>query len=363
MLHVCFAAKGIVLESKNWSGTPYRLATVFRNSFPEITISTLSIPRFQLIKLWERFYGRFFYLLYTSTCRGFLYPYYISSIRKKINCLNPDWVLFFADDFCVSQNYSSRIKYAAYIDGNMRRMIAARDDLKPGKRLFMPLFEKRTKKMLNRLDILFTQNEWTKESIIEDYHIDPNKIFNVGFGINAEMWYGEKDYSNNLLLIVLRKGVERMKGLYLLLDAFEILKKRVMNVRLAVVGTEEEKRQEGVEYYYNCPREKTLELFRAATLYVMPAFREPNGITYLEALANRTPIVGLNRFAFPEFSGYGKWGFGVEYPEPVELARILEVALKDKNQLRSMGIEGQQFVADKYRWELVARKMSNIMNV
>ena len=37
----------------------------------------------------------------------------------------------------------------------------------------------------------------------------------------------------------------------------------------------------------------------------MPALLEPNGTTYLEALANKTPTVGLNRFAFPEFCG--KW--------------------------------------------------------
>ena len=66
---------------------------------------------------------------------------------------------------------------------------------------------------------------------------------------------------------------------------------------------------DGVTYYYNEPRSKTVELLQKATLYVMPAIREPNGITYLEALANKTPIIGLNRFAFPEFCGYGEYGF------------------------------------------------------
>lgn len=43
----------------------------------------------------------------------------------------------------------------------------------------------------------------------------------------------------------------------------------------------------------------------------MPSRNEPNGITYLEALANKTPFVALNRYAAPEFAGYGEWSFCV----------------------------------------------------
>ena len=74
------------------------------------------------------------------------------------------------------------------------------------------------------------------------------------------------------------------------------------------------KKWDGVFYYYNQPRTVTVSLFQECALYAMPALLEPNGITYLEALANKMPILGLNRFAFPEFSGYGKFGFIVDEP-------------------------------------------------
>jgi glycosyltransferase involved in cell wall biosynthesis len=182
------------------------------------------------------------------------------------------------------------------------------------------------------------------------------KIANVGFGINAQFYEEEKDYNNHLMLIVLRKGTEYVKGLYLLLDAFEKLKKRIPDAQLAVVGTEC-RAINGVQYYYNQPREKTLGLFRECTLYVMPNILEPNGITYLEALANKAPIVGLDRFSVPEFSGYGKWGFYIKDEDPDQLADLLEEALSNPKRLEVMGLQGQKFVHERYTWDQTASEI------
>lgn len=91
----------------------------------------------------------------------------------------------------------------------------------------------------------------------------------------------------------------------------------------------------------------------------MPALCEPNGITYLEALANKTPIVGLNRFAFPEFSGYGKYGFICPCDDPKTLSCVLKNALLDKNKLKEMGEEGQKYVINRFSWENVVNRMAN----
>ncbi|MCS2966996.1 glycosyltransferase [Bacteroides ovatus] len=83
-----------------------------------------------------------------------------------------------------------------------------------------------------------------------------------------------KNYDDNLLLIVLRKGTEYYKGLLLLIDAFDIVKEKVSNAKLAIVGTDEVRSQEGVTYYHNKSRETTVELFKRCTLYTMPALAE-----------------------------------------------------------------------------------------
>lgn len=89
----------------------------------------------------------------------------------------------------------------------------------------------------------------------------------------------------------------------------------------------------------------------------MPSRNEPNGITYLEALYNKTPFVALNRFSTPEFSNNGKWGFLCNSENPEDLADVVIEALSDKERLKTMGIEGQQFVKENYNWEKTVSEM------
>ena len=77
---------------------------------------------------------------------------------------------------------------------------------------------------------------------------------------------------------------------------------------------------DGVDCYIDISRDGIVELFQQATLYVMPSRNEPNGMTYLEALCNKVPFVALERFATPEFSGYGKWSFLCEEEDAEELS-------------------------------------------
>ena len=93
----------------------------------------------------------------------------------------------------------------------------------------------------------------------------------------------------------------------------------------------------------------------------MPAKREPNGITYLEALANKAPIVGLDRFAVPEFSGYGKWGFIVGNNAPQVLADTICDALSNPERLRIMGEQGQLYVQEHFVWSNTVDKIVKIM--
>ena len=126
------------------------------------------------------------------------------------------------------------------------------------------------------------------------------------------------------------------------------------NAKLAIVGTDEVRSQEGVTYYHNKSRETTVELFKRCTLYTMPALAEPNGTTYVEALANKAPIA-------PEFSGYGKYGFMASEATPQSVADVIIEALSDKERLKRMGEEGQQFVMKTFTWEVVCQKMLDSM--
>lgn len=303
-------------------------------------------------------------MFYTSNgiCRERqMYYKTIKTAQKEINNIKADWVLMIAEH-CLNENFSKNKKYACYIDTDFpvtAKMDAA--SKKRGFNYYISNYDKYTAESYKRMDIIFTQNEWTKKSIIDRFNLDPTKVINVRFGVNLTPYKGEKNYNQNLLLIVLRSFNAKVKGLDILIKALPKIRKQYPNTRLAIVGNDEYKQTKGVDTYVGYPREKTKELFREATLYVMPSRNEPNGITYLEALCNKTPFVALNRFSTPEFSNQGEWSFLCNSENPDELANVVIEALSDKERLKGMGIKGQEFVKENYNWEKTIAEICKIM--
>lgn len=99
-------------------------------------------------------------------------------------------------------------------------------------------------------------------------------------------------------------------------------------------------------------------LFNEAALFAMPAPGEHWGLVYIEALLCRTPILGLNRKAFPELSGGGRYGFIVpDPPTPQSVAEVILEAMADPERLGGMGERGQQFALEHFTWEKVVDRM------
>ncbi len=268
--------------------------------------------------------------------------------------INPDYIMHISG-LCYPKslpNYIPQYNYSdATIFGGIKYNKASYS------KSFIKSHIKGTRLYTDKFKSLFTFNEWTKQSLVHDFGIQEDKIYNVGFGANLKPFNGHKNYSNGHILIVLRRGLEHNKGLDLLLKAFKIAYKKNNTLKLSVVGTTYTK-QKGVTYYEGYPREKTIELFKDASLYAMPALFEPNGMVYPEALACKTPILGLNRCAFPEFAGYGKYGFIVE-PDEERIAETILEAFNNIYKLKTMGEQGQEFIMNRYLWPIVVKKMLN----
>jgi glycosyltransferase involved in cell wall biosynthesis len=276
--------------------------------------------------------------------------FHFKLLKKK-----PD-IIIHASSICIPKSIGKNFKNILYTDATIKGAMEFNNYVPPKKSY--NLFISETNKYIERTERVFTFNEWTKNSLETDFKVNNSKITNIGFGANLNPYYGKKDYSNGLILIVLRKGLEVNKGLYLLRDAFRIAKQKNHNLKLAVVGTSLEP-EEGIEYFGDCPREKTIELFQTASLYAMPSLFEPNGMVYIEALACKTPILGLNRLAFPEFCGHGKFGFIVE-PDKDIIATELLKAFENPTDIEIKGRSGQEFVLNRYRWDIVTKKILEV---
>lgn len=352
-----------VTDPKSWSGTPYAIYTEFvKQGIDVVTYNPYKWKKKKITKFLIAVFRRTIcpklgsdLSIWDQLVLGFL-------IRRKLHKENITRVFYTANGVCINkENIKSflfsdavsheRYKYYPYF----KKHSAWKDKIRHY------LLERPEDKQFKSMTHIFTQSDWVRDYLTNNLKYPSSQVEKVGFGLNIKLLEEEKDYNKNLLLIVLRKGNEKLKGLCLLLEAFKKVKELVPSVQLAVVGTDGET-QEGVTYYYNQPRTTTVELFKQASLYVMPALNEPNGQTYLEGLANKAPIVGLNRFAFPEFCGHGKYGYICQQEDADELASLLISALKNKEELKQKAEAGYQYVATlDYNWHDIVKRFVEVM--
>lgn len=217
---------------------------------------------------------------------------------------------------------------------------------------------------LHRAEHVFPIGEHVRANLIAQYGLPSAKITAVGTGCgDIEPYFGPKDYSTGHLLIV-AKVRPRDKGLFLLLEAFELVLQKKPNLRLVVIGGErypEISQRKGVIGTGWISADQLQAYFNQASLFVMPALHEPWGLAYLEALACRTPIVGLRSFALPELSGHGAFGFMAERPDPSVLAQTILSALSDPQRLARMGAAGQSHCLTQYSWTRTAEQIRHVM--
>jgi glycosyltransferase involved in cell wall biosynthesis len=113
----------------------------------------------------------------------------------------------------------------------------------------------------------------------------------------------------------------------------------------------------GVTFKTALPWKELETLFNEVSLFAMPALYEPWGLVYIEALACRTPVLGMNRNALPELTQNGECGFLLNEATPSCVAAKLLEAYSDIPRLATMGYRGQQYVRDRYSWDMTAARI------
>lgn len=206
---------------------------------------------------------------------------------------------------------------------------------------------------------IFCFGDYVRGNLIERYGVAPDRVTTVGSGMGRiHPYHGPKDYAHGHLLFI-AKHLFVEKGGLLALKAFRLARRRRPDLRMIVVGNDRWRamvgQETGVRVLGHVPWATLEELIRSSALLLQPMFGDPWGQVYLEALASRTPVIGLKRNGLPEITEDGRHGFLVTIPDPVVLAETIVDAMSDADRLARMGEGGQRHVLDNYSWARVAR--------
>ncbi|MFC0321994.1 glycosyltransferase family 4 protein [Gallibacterium melopsittaci] len=219
-------------------------------------------------------------------------------------------------------------------------------------------------KLVSNAKLIFTVSEFSKERILDYFHIDKNKVIVVGNGVSEEFsTIGNKfDIGNPYILCVSnRKKHKNEEGL---LDAFS--RSNIPKyVKLIFTGKETEELKEliaelnldnRVIFIGKVSNAQLSDLYRGAVFTIFPSFYEGFGLPIVESFACGTPVITSNVTSMPEIA---KDGAILINPNNIEeIINSIDLLFNDTDLQKSLSQRGIE-IAKEYTWENTVNKIRN----
>ncbi len=198
---------------------------------------------------------------------------------------------------------------------------------------------------------------WVTDSLASDYGLAREKLVAVGLGANHTVEVTERDWRTPRYLFVGREwGRKNGDGV---VAAFRNVLAAIPEARLDLVGEHPPVAVDGVtghgpiEPGSASGRRRMEHLLASATVFVLPSWREPGGIAYVEAAAAGLPSIGTSVGGARHLIGDG--GIVVEPGDHEALVNAM-LCLADPEVARKCGCRARE-VARAFTWELVADRI------
>ncbi len=229
-----------------------------------------------------------------------------------------------------------------------------------------------TPKFLKKAKAIATVSQFSKEDIVHQYKIDPQKITVVYNAVNEafhpasfdEQVRTREKYTEEKAFFLYAGAIQPRKNLVNLLKAFSIFKKRQRSeMKLVLAGRLAPENEEFLQllttYKYRddvvltnyVSEEEMVQLMGAAYALVYPSLFEGFGLPVLEAMKCGVPVLTSANTSMQEIGEDGALYF---HPtDHTDMADKLMLIYKDEN-LRSSLIAKGKLIAAKYSWERTA---------
>jgi len=235
-------------------------------------------------------------------------------------------------------------------------------------------------KLLDKCDRIIVQTS-VERDYLRSAGIDNKKIFIVGQGINIEdIMGGSSERFRQRFNITEKKIVfhvaakSRDKGTFHLIEAMKSIWKEDEDVKLVLAGPPMEEFSRYFSGESAFVKRKTLEmdyvtgddkkdLFAAGDVFVMPSRTDSFGIVFLEAWANKKPVIGARAGGVTEVIRHGEDGYLSRFGDTQEIAHYIEKLLSDKKLADKMAEKGHLRVIRDLTWDMKYQKLREVLSV
>jgi glycosyltransferase involved in cell wall biosynthesis len=214
-----------------------------------------------------------------------------------------------------------------------------------------------------RLERVLTSSETSAHKIIDDFGVEAQRVVNVWNGIDTDYFSPDDDVKrSDAELLCVGRASDPNKGIKTLIQALARLPE---HVTLTLVDNDHPgneifqwARAASVEDRLHVagrvPRNRLRQLYRRASIVVVPSRFEGFGLPAVEAMACGTPVVACRAGALPEVMRVGGGGRLVPRDDPDALAAGIRELLDDPALRVTLGRNARRRVEATFSWRPVA---------
>ncbi|MFB6182309.1 MAG: glycosyltransferase family 4 protein [Candidatus Magasanikbacteria bacterium] len=231
------------------------------------------------------------------------------------------------------------------------------------------------KKAVANSKAVITPSKFTKEDVLDNFHISEDKI-----SVTYQAPFSTEDSSEDFSSLESKFGVDKPfvfyvgsayphKNLKNLLKAWKIFKKedtdknKQKKYQLILAGkkdyfysklTNSELFQKApdVKYIGKVSNAELISLYDNAALFVFPSLYEGFGLPLLESLREQTPVLTSKKASIPEV--LGDVGIYTDTTNPNKFSKDIETVLENE-ELRKEKLKQVDSLLDNYSWQELAK--------
>lgn len=161
------------------------------------------------------------------------------------------------------------------------------------------------------------------------------------------------------------------KGVFDLLKAFDSLSKKFQNIKLLMVGSDEEKFYEYLLKNHQNLKDKviiknftldTRKYYICSDIFIMPSYREGFGLASIEASSCGLPVIASNIYGLIDSVTDGVNGFLHATGEPIKIELLVTKLINNRDQILNLGTNGRNLVIEKFSQKKVINFFCNYIN-
>jgi glycosyltransferase involved in cell wall biosynthesis len=222
-------------------------------------------------------------------------------------------------------------------------------------------------KILQNSDIITTVSNSIADELKNEYS-NSDEIVTVGNGVDEKFFSStQKKYKNNNKYIFFAGRIDREKGLFDFIESA----KYVCNMRkdiffyIAGLGRDLNKLkrkvkkanlQDRIKFFGQVDKTRLHELYKRATLFVLPSYHEGIPTVILEAMSCKLPVIATDVRGNRDVIKDGENGIMVPPRNPIKLAKVIISLIDDKQLLKILGKNARKTIEEKYTWDIVSKR-------